>query len=152
MDFPVESGTYVLILRCDRAVRLPVGRLGEQRFRRGYYLYVGSAFGPGGLRARLRHHLNASGRLHWHIDYLRRQLPLIEIWFHRGEVRLEDEWARVLAQMPATGIPVPGFGASDRRGDSHLFYQPRRPRLKHFLGALEAAEALVPVSRSGRQN
>jgi len=37
----------------------------------GYYIYIGSAFGPGGVRARMLRHLRADKPKHWHIDYLR---------------------------------------------------------------------------------
>ncbi len=48
------KGTYVLVMRLGRLRRVRVGRLGVQEFPAGLYLYVGSAFGPGGLRARIR--------------------------------------------------------------------------------------------------
>src|ERR1017187_2023294 len=47
-------GTYVLVLRCSSNRTIRVGCLGSIRLRPGYYLYVGSGFGPGGLRARNR--------------------------------------------------------------------------------------------------
>ncbi len=50
--------------------RLEIGRLGSFNIIPGFYAYVGSAFGPGGLRARIRHHLESVAQPHWHIDYL----------------------------------------------------------------------------------
>ena len=49
-----EKGTYALLLylRHRRAIR--VGRLGPIDFDSRWYIYVGSAFEPGGLAARLR--------------------------------------------------------------------------------------------------
>ncbi len=49
------------------------GRLGGRsvELEPGVYAYVGSAFGPGGLAARLRRHLcGERRRLWWHIDWL----------------------------------------------------------------------------------
>ena len=49
-------GAYVLAVRLDSRRELPVGRLGRFNFPAGWYLYVGSAMGTGGLPARLRRH------------------------------------------------------------------------------------------------
>ncbi|MED5219495.1 MAG: DUF123 domain-containing protein [Candidatus Neomarinimicrobiota bacterium] len=49
-------GTYALILFNSSAATLHIGALGTVDFSRGYYVYIGSAFGPGGLKGRLRHH------------------------------------------------------------------------------------------------
>lgn len=50
-----KSGTYILILSSPARSTIDVGRLGRMTLAHGYYLYVGSAFGPGGLRARIAH-------------------------------------------------------------------------------------------------
>ncbi len=55
-----EPGTYALLLKLDRWERITVGKLGTFDFPAGYYLYVGSALGPGGLQARLAHHQRGS--------------------------------------------------------------------------------------------
>lgn len=51
-----EPGTYILILKSAVTRRVRVGRLGNLQLCAGYYVYIGSAFGPGGLRARIDHH------------------------------------------------------------------------------------------------
>lgn len=98
-----------------------IGKLGCYDFASGYYLYVGSAFGPGGLNARIKHHLQQQKpRLHWHIDYLRAYADVLEVWRVASDVRLETAWSKTLAQN--FSIPVAGFGASDTNSPSHLFY------------------------------
>lgn len=52
-DVDARPGTYALILRSDSAARVRIGHLGVLAATRGYYVYIGSAFGPGGLAARL---------------------------------------------------------------------------------------------------
>jgi Uri superfamily endonuclease len=69
---PAEPGTYVLLLRCSSTRAVHVGRLGTLRLRPGWYVHVGSAYGPRGLRARISHHRHRVQRPHWPIDYLRR--------------------------------------------------------------------------------
>ncbi len=48
-----------------------IGRRGELRLQPGFYIYLGSALGPGGVRARLALHFRPCTRPHWHLDYLR---------------------------------------------------------------------------------
>lgn len=50
-------GTYALLLRLREQTPICVGAQGEIVFPQGYYVYVGSAFGPGGVRRRVAHHL-----------------------------------------------------------------------------------------------
>jgi histidyl-tRNA synthetase len=85
----------------------------------GWYIYAGSARGPGGIRARLGRHLGPGKGAHWHIDTLtqaavaRRGFPI-----PGGE---ECALVRALLARPGTRIPVPGFGSSDCRScASHL--------------------------------
>jgi Uri superfamily endonuclease len=115
------TGTYILILRLDSARSAQVGRLGRWVFPKGYYAYVGSAFGPGGLPARLAHHLKPASRPHWHIDYLRRFASVCEVWFEVSAMRLEHRWAFQLQGLPDASMPVKRFGASDCRCGAHLF-------------------------------
>jgi len=66
--------TYLLALWLSRPEIIAVGRLGPHLFPAGWYLYAGSARGPGRVTARVgRHarHVGASKRAHWHVDYLR---------------------------------------------------------------------------------
>jgi Uri superfamily endonuclease len=56
-NVPSAQGTYALLLNLPRAIHLRVGKFGAYRFPQGDYVYVGSAFGPGGLRARITRHL-----------------------------------------------------------------------------------------------
>ena len=70
MGLPEAKGTYVLVVSVVQMKRLEIGRLGAYDIVPGFYAYVGSAFGSGGLRARLGHHLESTASPHWHIDYL----------------------------------------------------------------------------------
>ena len=51
-----QPGTYVLVLASQRTDPVRIGRLGTLALKPGVFIYVGSAFGPGGLAARIRHH------------------------------------------------------------------------------------------------
>jgi Uri superfamily endonuclease len=138
-----RAGTYALVTQLGHERVIQVGRLGRFRFEPGWYLYVGSALGPGGLQARIERHARAEKRLHWHIDYLLAQGELREAWVVVDTVRRECDWARALAALPDIRIPVPGFGASDCRCGAHLFRASERPRLDDLASVLRDALFLL---------
>lgn len=115
-----ESGTYALLLRAEEAQSLEVGTLGTMAVSPGWYVYVGSAFGPGGLRARVQRHVRGDGALHWHVDYLRAETTLERIWYTHDPERRECTWATVLRDHPGAHVPMAGFGASDCGCPAHL--------------------------------
>ncbi|HID63538.1 MAG TPA: GIY-YIG nuclease family protein [Anaerolineae bacterium] len=146
-----EPGTYALLLKLDKRERITVGKLGTFDFPAGYYLYVGSALGPGGLQARLARHRRGSEalsqsssgqtgkKLHWHIDYLLRRAQLIEVWSVASEERLECKWGEAASRLPGAQVLVGGFGSSDCRCPAHLIYfgvRPNREQLKQTFQQL----------------
>jgi Uri superfamily endonuclease len=133
---PSQPGTYALVLAAFEYANLMIGKLGSMQVIPGYYVYTGSAFGPGGLRARLNRHLGSPPTFHWHIDYLRRASEPVEIWTNEDGVNLEHAWAEILRTSPGAVIPKRRFGASDCRCPAHLVYYPHRPEFERFLTAL----------------
>ena len=119
-------GTYLLLFVCSNKVEISIGRLGRMVTKPGYYLYVGSAYGPGGIKARVRHHQRIASRPHWHIDYLRAVTALVDTWCVYG-LRREHEWAHSLMQSEAATAPLNGFGSSDCSCVTHLFHFRRKP-------------------------
>jgi Uri superfamily endonuclease len=132
-------GTYALLLRCRRPARLRIGRLGVIRARPGFYVYVGSALGPGGVRARVRHHQRAAGTPHWHIDYLRPRADLVEVWHAHETRRREHQWASIVSEFRGASVPLRGFGASDCTCATHLFHFEEQPSVRVFRGSLRRA-------------
>jgi Uri superfamily endonuclease len=146
-----QKGSYLLLFRLEEdQSHITIGKLGTFDFVAGCYLYVGSAFGSGGLAARLRHHQKRhKPRPHWHIDYLRPHLQLTEIWVIAGPLKLEHSWCRALTNIPDTTIPVPRFGASDSTCAAHLFYRQKRPSTSNLFDALFDS---VPFDHPNAQN
>jgi Uri superfamily endonuclease len=143
-------GTYVLALWLEVPSDILIGRLGTFQFPAGWYLYVGSAFGPGGLDARLGRHQRtfASGkRAYWHIDHLRQQAVWGGAWGSDSPHRLECTWAAALHRLPGAEIVVPGFGASDCHCRAHLVRIPSLPDEEWFANVLGATR----VSVTGRE-
>lgn len=150
---PEEKGTYVLIASVAQMKRLEIGSLGRHDIVPGFYLYVGSAFGAGGLRARILHHLESTANPHWHIDYLLAVAEPREVWFTTAHTRLEHHWADLLENAPQFRSPIARFGSSDyhRSRASHLFYAKRRPSFQWFeqqlrsqFEGIRAGQHLIP--------
>jgi len=136
MTRPAEPGTYVLLLRLTSAQWLQIGALGAFKFPSGWYVYVGSAFGPGGLAARVARHARIAKRLHWHIDYLLPPAALYGVWAAIGW-RQECELARQIASSTGVRVCAVRFGASDCDCCSHLFYYVHRPDLSTYMAGAQ---------------
>ena len=127
-----KSGTYaIILLSCTQDV-IQVGRLGALQLKPGFYIYIGSAFGPGGLRARISHHKSISKRPRWHVDYLRALTCLQGVWYTYDSLHREHQWAEVFERMRTASMPLGGFGSSDCNCKSHLFFYKARPSGKSF--------------------
>jgi Uri superfamily endonuclease len=152
MDLPDERGTYVLIACVPQTKRIAVGQLGKFDIVPGFYAYVGSAFGAGGLRARIGHHLESAAAPHWHIDYLLQVAEPVEVWYSTADQKLEHHWAELLDNASQFRIPIPRFGSSDyhRSRSSHLFYSKRRPSFAWFRQQLEHRFEDVHAERYAR--
>lgn len=127
-----RPGTYALVMRCSSDQQVEVGKVGRFHVRPGFHVYVGSAFGPGGLKARIAHHMKISARPHWHIDYLRSILLLNEAWYTYVAERAEHQWADTFSSLKGATIPMTGFGASDCSCISHLFAFTTQPSIRSF--------------------
>ena len=118
--FPVSGGRYLLLITLDETTKLTIGRLGEFHFDHGNYAYIGSAFGLGGLSARIKRHLRQPGekRQHWHIDHLLTVAGIRDVGWST-EVRFSEcDWSRSLAEQGRHWPPR--FGASDCGCEGHL--------------------------------
>ena len=132
-------GTYALILVAAADRLIQIGRLGPLHVRAGFYVYVGSAFGPGGVRARVAHHRRHAARPHWHIDYVRLVTSLSAIWYTYDTLRREHQWAEVWQRTRGVFIPLQRFGASDCTCASHLYFLSTRPSWHAFRSSIRSA-------------
>lgn len=147
------SGTYALLLHCNAITDLQIGRLGTLTTNAGHYLYVGSAFGPGGIASRVSRHFRTGKPQHWHIDYLRPVVQLREVWYTYDSEKRECLWAGVLSCMKASTVPLTGFGASDctQGCDAHLFFLSSCPSVATFrrrVRAMHPEHAAIEVWRA----
>ena len=131
-----KHGTYALILLTAADQVIEIGKLGRFAVPPGFYVYAGSACGPGGLKARIAHHERISQRPHWHMDYLRPALHLKEVWYTYEAKRFEHHWADALGCLEGATQPIVGFGSSDCSCKSHLFSFTAKPSVRQFRDKL----------------
>lgn len=62
VPIPGQPGTYALVLGSTAVGVLRIGRPESLEIRPGVDVYIGIAFGPGGLLARIRHHRQIARR------------------------------------------------------------------------------------------
>lgn len=140
-ELPRNAGVYALLIRVSAPLDVTI-RNSRHRLESGFYVYVGSARGPGGVRARVMRHLRRAKRVRWHVDQITGYAEVALIVC--AETR-ESECVLV-PFLEAEGFehPVHGFGASDckRKCTSHLL------RCKEDLNSC-LARILLAFERAG---
>ena len=137
---PSGPGSYALLIELESPTVLEVGRLGPIEFRPGWYAYVGSALG--GVAARVGRHLRRRKKQHWHVDYLLDQGRLSVVTWGLSEGRLECRIADGLRRLGVQSVR--GFGASDCRCPSHLFFSASRKTLRDEIAHVFSLVGLTP--------
>jgi Uri superfamily endonuclease len=112
-----EPADYILVLRFDHDISIPVGALGEIALKNGYFAYCGSA--KSGLRGRAGRHLSNPVKKRWHIDHITGASSQRMVFWRAHEKGGE---CRAAGSLRRGFEEVNGFGSSDCRCPSHLFY------------------------------
>lgn len=113
-----DRGSYILVLHVAEDCTLPIGKRGEAAFfRKGFYLYVGSAMAN--LTSRIERHLRVRKRFHWHIDWLRSIARVHAAFPIRASARLECDLALAVSRIADWSVAA--FGCTDCKCDTHLF-------------------------------
>jgi Uri superfamily endonuclease len=160
------SGIYLLYFNLGDGQEVNVGRLGRAFFPGGFYVYVGSA--QKNLPQRLARHLrNAKNRgtlsalggcpinktpggvaQHWHIDYLLPHAKILSIHVYRASREWECRLGRKLAGLKGARVIMKGFGSSDCKCTSHLYYFPSRQHFKGTFLAMGVVRGQDPLTLS----
>ncbi len=120
---PAEPGAYVLLIELGAPLALETASLARAVLPAGRYAYCGSAYGPGGLKARIGRHLRQDKAQRWHVDHLTRAGRIVD--FRAVPGGRECDLLGRLLKAPGASVPVPGFGSSDcRRCPAHLVALP----------------------------
>ncbi|AUB61278.1 GIY-YIG nuclease family protein [Methanobacterium subterraneum] len=115
----ILKGTYCLLIDLNRNESIGIGKKGEIQFKKGVYVYVGSALNS--LEGRIRRHLRKNKKMHWHVDYLldNSSSGIIDVFYNADGVKHECELAK---EISINGGKIEGFGCSDCKCPAHLFY------------------------------
>lgn len=123
-NIPATAGAYALLIRLPAPLAPGIPRLGDRTLGPGRYIYCGSAYGPGGLRARVARHLRIGKTVRWHIDRLTAvgDVDGVAVRIGGNECDLVDAFL-----TRGATIALEGFGSSDcRRCPAHLLVPPPR--------------------------
>ncbi|MBS7609020.1 GIY-YIG nuclease family protein [Candidatus Bathyarchaeota archaeon] len=150
----MERGAYSLIIEVQLPQKLMIGALGNIEFKKGYYVYVGSALGKGStsLWGRIGRHLSRVKKPFWHIDYLLNSpegVRVVAFVASPNEKRMECSVALALkAWYPSKALPIRGFGSSDclKGCQGHLFYLVEVERLDEALQIVRLAHHSVGLA------
>jgi Uri superfamily endonuclease len=112
-DYKLRGG-YLLLIHLKYPLEVKT-RSKKFQLSSGWYVYVGSAMNT--LLGRLHHHEGRKRKPFWHIDFLLQEADLRYAFLLPWNQPLES-----LISSRISGRPIPGFGASDVREDSHLFW------------------------------
>lgn len=119
-DLPADRGAYVLVIELAAPTSIILPGQPEAVLAAGRYLYCGSAYGPGGIKARVSRHMRPDKAIRWHVDRLTSAGKVIGAWAFPG-----GNECRLVASLAVLPIPLPGFGSSDCRNcASHLLRWP----------------------------
>jgi len=116
-----SNNLYILILHNNKKVTKKIGHLGIFDFLPGYYFYVGSA--KKNLYRRIERHLSEDKRIHWHIDYITEDIKIIRAVAFSKVRFTECELAQNIKKEFEFEEPIKGFGSSDCRCRTHLFFK-----------------------------
>ncbi len=118
-DVTVDAGAYLLVIDLATTLALDVPRSAPATLTPGRYVYCGSAYGPGGIRARVRRHLATDKAIRWHVDRLTAVGRVVAV--HAAPGGSECALFAEVMETPGTALPAPGFGSTDcRRCPAHL--------------------------------
>ncbi len=145
------TGSYVIAIELDEEFVGFVGKLGKIFLKPGHYLYFGNARGPGGIGARIKRHLSANKKIHWHIDRITLAGRVVEFLIapDASECSLRKK-AMALSKLTVAGR---GFGSSDcRLCPAHFLTVPNNSRLlltklsKTVDGEVYSVPSLLPMT------
>lgn len=114
-----NKGSYLLVLENSEDRGVQVGKLGNIHFRKGWYVYVGSALHA--LDSRIQRHHRKRKKHFWHIDYIASTVMKIKkVYPIRRPDKIESQLAQAIGEI-SDGY-IKHFGMSDTHDSSHLFY------------------------------
>ena len=134
---PAGPGAYLLAIDLGQKLVLDIAALSPPPLAPGRYIYCGSAYGPGGMRARVAHHLRKDKTMRWHVDRLTSAGRVEQVAAVSGGS--ECALMTCLRALPGVSVPVAGFGSSDCRScPAHLAAVPVNFDIEEFISGFRS--------------
>ncbi len=112
------KGIYCLIINVKKDSCIRIGALGQIKFKKGKYVYIGSA--QNGIEKRVARHLSQNKKVKWHIDCLLLNSNVkIEKVFYKLAAKKEE--CKTAGFLDKSEVSIKGFGCSDCKCNAHLF-------------------------------
>ena len=127
------KGCYCLIIELNENKKLKIGSRLKIDFKKGYYVYIGSAMNN--LKSRVKRHLSNEKKLRWHVDYLLKHSEITEV-IYNVDKKVECDLSK---EMSKNNEYIQDFGCSDCDCESHLYY---------FKNKKEAIEEVIEAYNS----
>ncbi len=116
--------TYLLLIEIKKNEFIKIGKRGNFKFEKGYFVYTGSGKRNG--IQRIVRHIKKFKNLQWHIDYLLEKGEIKKIWIIFGDKTNECKMSKMLLYFKGS-IPFKKFGSSDCKCPAHLFHFNKNP-------------------------
>ena len=124
----MPKGAYCLIIKNNKNRKLRIGSLGNVLFKKGYYCYVGSALNN--LEKRIERHKRRNKKIKWHIDYFLKYGKIMNVIKIETNKKIECLLSKKIMKI-SNGF-VKGFGCSDCKCKSHLYYFKNKQKIDHL--------------------
>ena len=131
------KGSYLLLIKLNEDRNIKYGIRKNILFKKGNYVYVGSALNN--LEKRIQRHLRSNKKKHWNIDFFLEYGDIINVYYKENDYREECYIADLLKDIY---LPISNFGSSDCKCKTHLFYISKY-KLKNFLRKNKMKEYLI---------
>lgn len=117
-------GAYLILMKLINSKEIEIGKLGKIKFKKGYYIYVGSAMNS--IKSRTGRYLRGIRKKKWHIDYFIEHTSLLYIVEIASDKRIEAALSNLIESFE--GVPIRGFGNTDlKEVPSNLYYFKKKP-------------------------
>jgi Uri superfamily endonuclease len=133
------KGIYTLLIKVPENIEIQIGKLGKINFKKGFYIYAGSALNR--LEKRIERHMGKEKKKRWHIDYLLDKAEIVKVIYAETDARVECSIAGKLNQNLES---IKKFGCSDCKCKSHLFYSINLNDLNNYVSNAFAENKLKP--------
>ena len=122
------NGSYLLLIKLNDDRYIKYGIRKNYFFKKGFYIYVGSALNN--LEKRMERHLRINKKNYWHIDFLLNFGKITNIFYRESVFKEECFIANLLKEI---FLPISDFGSSDCKCKTHLFYGSKNKLFKFII-------------------